>query len=62
MDVFKFIIILIIILAVLYLFRCRENFQNENTGIFNYFFQKTMNPYSEPLNAFFSNDIVNKIN
>lgn len=65
------IIILIVILVIIYIFEKRENFvsndkstnltnstnsTNQTTGLYNYFFQSFMNPYSLPLNKFFSND------
>ena len=53
-----FIIILIAILIVFYIWRINENFQNQNTGIYNYFYEQVMNPYPYPMNKFFNNDIL----
>lgn len=68
MTKFTFIIVLIIILCVAYIYKCKENFelqqsqlsqssqQQSSQGVFNYFYQSYMNPYPLPLNNFFSND------
>lgn len=69
MDKLNFVIILIIILVVIYILDKKENFDSENSDsanseqsgkLFNYFYQSFMNPYSLPLNKFFSNDIQSK--
>jgi len=74
MKLIKFIILLIIILVIFYIlnkYGKKENFKTNNIqstepsntdGIYNYFYQSYMNPYSLPLKSFFSNDKVNKVN
>lgn len=58
-----FIFMLIIILAIMYLKLFNENFKsgnntnNSNTGVYNYFNRMIMNPYSQSLTTFFSDDI-----
>lgn len=65
----NFIIVLIIILVIFYLFIQKENFDSDNNidtnqdksgKLYNYFYQKFMNPYEFPLIKFFSNDIEGK--
>jgi hypothetical protein len=59
----NFVIILIVILVIIYIFSNKENFDsnpnnsNQQSGLYNYFFQSFMNPYPFRLNKFFSNDI-----
>lgn len=67
MNQFIFIIIMIVILILLKFYYTNEKFesseqtqnqisQNGNTGIYNYFYQKVLNPYQYPMTPFFSND------
>lgn len=70
MNTVNFIIILIGFLVVFYIFNKKENFntdsqisnQTSNQGLYNWFFQSYMNPYSEPLTKFFTNDREGKVN
>lgn len=55
-----FIIVLLVILVIFYAYGFTERF--ENTGVFNHFYGKYMNPYKYPMNTFFSNDKTGTIN
>jgi len=59
MNKIIFLIILLVILIIFYIFKLNENFeiQEENSGVFNYFYGKIMNPYRYPMLKFFNNDI-----
>lgn len=52
----NFIIILIVLLVTIYISGKKENFNSENTGLYNYFYQSYMNPYPLSLKKFFTND------
>ncbi len=72
MNMINFIILLILLYVIFYIlskFSKKENFKTNNIqsiettdGLYNYFYQSYMNPYPLPLNSFFSNDKVNKVN
>lgn len=63
MDILNFIFILILLLAIFYVLTCKEGFMSNNeSGLYNYFFQSYMNPYPLALNKFFSNDSEGNIN
>jgi hypothetical protein len=51
-----FIFLLLLILIFIYLNIKNEQFSG-NTGVYNYFSQKIMNPYQQQLTSFFSNDV-----
>lgn len=64
MDKFIFIIVLVVILLIIKFLKYGENFdtqspsgyQDDNSGIYNYFYMRIMNPYSLPMRKFFQND------
>ena len=60
MNTLIFVVILIFILSLCLKINCysNENFFHTNLsdGVYNYFYQRKINPYSEHHNLFFSND------
>lgn len=66
MTKIEFIIIILIILILFKVFHYNENFKsidtndlqqdNNNAGIYNYFYSSIINPYLYPMTPFFSND------
>jgi hypothetical protein len=63
-----FIIILIIFLVAIKSCKCNsnsnkniDNFNNSDMGIYNHFYKMSMNPYTQSITPFFSNDkLLNK--
>ena len=51
-----FVIILLFILGIFYMNIIKEKFNSQNTGLYNHFYDSYMNPYSQPLQSFFTND------
>lgn len=56
-----FIITLLFIFSIFYMDITREKFNNQNTGVYNYFHEIYVNPYSQPLTKFYSNDKIQNI-
>lgn len=74
MNCVNFIIVLILFLIIFFIFNKNENFnsniqnldqtldQKSNKGLYNWFYQSNMNPYSLPLTKFFTNDKEGEVN
>ena len=73
-NIFILLLILILIFIASNFFSCRINIKKnldgfgnyneneQNSGVYNYFFMKVVNPYPFPMLKFFTNDIQKPLN
>lgn len=56
MNIENFVILLIVFLVIFCVYDEKENFNTNSQGLYNWFYGSYMNPYSQSLNKFYSND------